>query len=116
MGEGWGLTSIEHAITGNAQIVPNHSACSEIFQDVGLLVGAPIPYTLDNIMTTGYLVDINKLANTMQFCYENTEEVAKLGKQGLLKFSSPEYSWERISNRWYDIFKEAIDGTKMADE
>jgi glycosyltransferase involved in cell wall biosynthesis len=29
MGEGWGLINVEHAVTGAAQIVPDHSACRD---------------------------------------------------------------------------------------
>ncbi len=34
MGEGWGLVSMEHAATRRAQIVPQHSACEEIWQGI----------------------------------------------------------------------------------
>jgi D-inositol-3-phosphate glycosyltransferase len=35
MGEGWGLVSFEHGATGGAQIVPEHTACAELWADVG---------------------------------------------------------------------------------
>ena len=31
MGEGWGLVSFEHGGAGAAQIVPEHSACEELW-------------------------------------------------------------------------------------
>ena len=31
MGEGWGLVSFEHASTGAAQIVPDHTACAALW-------------------------------------------------------------------------------------
>ena len=31
MGEGWGLVSVEHGAAGAAQIVPDHSACAELW-------------------------------------------------------------------------------------
>jgi D-inositol-3-phosphate glycosyltransferase len=38
MGEGWGLVSFEHAATGAAQVVPDSSACSELWDGVAELV------------------------------------------------------------------------------
>ncbi|MEM9304966.1 MAG: glycosyltransferase [Pseudomonadota bacterium] len=39
-GEGWGLVSLEHAATGATQIVPDHSACRELWRHHGILVPA----------------------------------------------------------------------------
>src|SRR4030095_984294 len=38
MGEGWGLVSCEHGAAGAAQIVPDHSACGELWRDKGELI------------------------------------------------------------------------------
>jgi hypothetical protein len=38
MGEGWGLASFEHAAAGAAQVVPNHTACSEIWRERAELI------------------------------------------------------------------------------
>ena len=37
-GEGWGLISFEHGATQSAQIVPNHTACKELWRNNGLLI------------------------------------------------------------------------------
>ena len=40
MGEGWGLVSFEHGAAGAAQIVPDHTACAEIWSGRGELIRA----------------------------------------------------------------------------
>lgn len=108
LGEGWGLTNVEHASTGAPQIVPNHSACRELFHDCGILVPANIPIVFDNICTTGYQCRAEDVAAGMQAIYEgalgekslyNTLSVA-----GYTKFNSPEYSWEEIAKTWHKLF------------
>ncbi|MBZ0114968.1 MAG: glycosyltransferase [Thermoanaerobaculia bacterium] len=37
-GEGWGLVSFEHAAAGGRQVVPDHSACAELWREHGILV------------------------------------------------------------------------------
>ena len=38
MGEGWGLVSFEHGAAGAAQIVPDHSACAELWRGRGEMI------------------------------------------------------------------------------
>lgn len=108
MGEGWGLTSIEHAITKSAQIVPNHSACAEIFMGCGELVNPKLSYTFDHSMTVGKLVDPVDVAISMEKLYTDTTYRETLEKKAFEKFSDPKYSWKEIANRWNNVFLEAI--------
>lgn len=108
LGEGFGLVSIEHAVTGAPQIVPNHSACTEIYRDCGLLVPKAMPYTLDNINTTGYLVKARDVANKLEELYTSPKLYADLSKKSLDKFTSPDYSWDNISQQWDKLFDEEL--------
>lgn len=106
LGEGWGLTNIEHTMTGGVQIVPNHSALGELYHDCGVLVPAYYKYTMDNIMTVGKLVRPEDMAEAMLKLYLNKDEYTRLQKAGLTKFSDPKYSWKEISTTWYKLFLE----------
>jgi len=108
MGEGWGLTSIEHAITGAPQIVPNHSACREVFHDCGLLVPVVTNFTFDNSMTIGQLISPEGLAEKMNQIYTDTALYKELSDASIAKFSSLKYSWVEISNQWDKIFTEVL--------
>ena len=107
VGEGWGLTSIEHAATGAPQIVPNHSALSEVYKDCGLLVKTTMPFTLETT-TTGYLVHEKDVAKAMETLYTNRELYDDLSKKSTEKFTSSTYNWHEIARMWYNLFLDTI--------
>jgi len=109
MGEGWGLTSVEHAMTGAPQIVPDHSACAEIFIDCGLLVPTITEFTFDNSMTEGALVSPEGLAEKMDLLYTDKDLYKTLSKKSLDKFSDDKYSWKTIAGMWDTLFSEVLD-------
>lgn len=104
MGEGWGLTNVEHATTGAVQLVPNHSACRELFTDCGLLMNTCGEFMFDNSQTVGKLVSADEVAQRLEYLYRNPEERERLAKLGYEKFTSKEYTWEYISKQWDDLF------------
>jgi D-inositol-3-phosphate glycosyltransferase len=108
LGEGWGLTSIEHAMTGAPQIVPDHSACAEIFSDCGLLVPVVAKITFDNTMTAGGLVSPQGLAEKMNLLYSDRTLYKKLSQKSIEKFSDPKYTWKEIAKQWDKIFTEVL--------
>jgi D-inositol-3-phosphate glycosyltransferase len=108
MGEGWGLTSIEHAMTGAPQIVPDHSACREIFSDCGLLVPTITDFTFDNSMTVGRLITPEALAGKMNQIYTDKDLYKELSDKSIEKFSDPRYSWEYIAGQWDKLFTEVL--------
>lgn len=108
LGEGWGLVNIEHAITGAPQVVPDHSALTELYEDCGLLV--PISQSLTNldVMTVGGLVRSESVAQRIEELYTNHDLYNTLSEKGLLKFSSPEYDWINISKKFQNLFEEIV--------
>ena len=107
-GEGWGLTNVEHAITGAAQIVPNHSACAEVFNGVGELIPTVTPITIDKQMTLGQLVSAEGVAESLEKVYSNKDYREQLADAGLEKFSRPEYQWENVAELFDSAFKDVI--------
>lgn len=103
-GEGWGLPNMEHAITGAAQIVPKHSACNELYSDVGLVIPAKQDLMLDNLMTIGKLVKASDFAKGMEQLFSDRELYKKISKDTQEKFLSKEYSWKNISETWNQLF------------
>jgi glycosyltransferase involved in cell wall biosynthesis len=103
-GEGWGLPNMEHAVTGAPQVVADHSALHELYQDCSLLVPANIKTMFDNSMTIGRLVLPEDMAVSMQQLYENKELYKELSQKGKEKFTQEQYSWNTIGKRWSDVF------------
>jgi D-inositol-3-phosphate glycosyltransferase len=108
VGEGFSLPNIEHAVTGAPQVVADHSALHELYLDCGLLIPARIPLTQDKIMTTGYLVTVEDVANKLNEIYTNKILYRTLADKCYKKFTSPEFSWENISKQWDSLFKELM--------
>ncbi len=115
MGEGWGLTSVEHAATGAVQVVPDHSACRELFSDCGVLLKTKVEFTFDNSMTVGRLTDADEVAQKLQLLYENRDKMEEIAERGFKKFTSEEYSWKRIAGLWNELFKEVLNDKAKSD-
>jgi glycosyltransferase involved in cell wall biosynthesis len=108
LGEGWGLTATEHAVSGVPQVVPQHTACAELFEDCGLLI--PIKQT---VFDTETLLDRDfpdplELAKHLETLYTNEELRNSLGQKGLEKFTSEEYQWSNIAKSWKKLFIETL--------
>ena len=108
LGEGWGLCSVEHAVTGAPQIVPDSSACTELFKDVGILVPTVADFTFDGVMTKGKLVSPEGVAEALEIAYIAHKEGKDLGTAGRTKFLLGKYDWKVISEQWYSVFIEAM--------
>lgn len=101
IGEGWGLCNTEHAATGAPQIVPNHSACAELFgKNVGLLVDAPTDIMQTHYMTVGRLPSTEDMAQKMGLFYSRRDIYKAHANACLKKFNSPEYQWESIAGKF----------------
>jgi len=111
IGEGWGLIATEHAATGALQIVPNHSACAELFNDVGILIDAPIPERRNNLLVSK-LPTIETVAEGFETAYDlfvnYKEDYNNLVNKGVEKFTSEELSWDKVAEDWDKLFTEVV--------
>ena len=105
VGEGFGLPNAEHASLGKPQIVPDHSALTELYSDCGLLVPANIKYMLPNITTTAKMIIAEDMAEKMELIYKDKELYKELSKKSKAKFTSDRYSWKYITQQWVELFK-----------
>jgi D-inositol-3-phosphate glycosyltransferase len=105
IGEGWGLVNTEHAAVGVPQIVSDHSACHELFEDCGILVPAPIKIVDPGLNITHYASKAEDVAAAMEKVYTDKTLYAELAKKGYDKFTSEKYSWISITRQWDSLFK-----------
>jgi D-inositol-3-phosphate glycosyltransferase len=115
IGEGWGLVNFEHAATGTAQIVPDHTSLKEIFYGVdriaieswevdrnyGLDRGIPSASHLAELLTN-YYNDRDKLKADGQWCYDMA--------------CMPKYSWENIGKNVAAIINRTLEGPAKSGE
>jgi len=107
LGEGWGLVNTEHAATGVAQVVPDHTSMKEIFNKVrrisieswetdrnyGLERGQVSPDDLADILTM-YYNDRNKLQEDGQWCYKRVHE--------------KQFTWPYVEKRMVDYLSDLL--------
>jgi glycosyltransferase involved in cell wall biosynthesis len=104
-GEGFGLTSVEHAMTGAPQIVPGHSACKELFFDCGVVVPAHIKIAFEKTTTVGRLALAGDLAEALGNLYTNHRYYDALSLAGIRKFGNETFSWDKITDLWDELFQ-----------
>jgi glycosyltransferase involved in cell wall biosynthesis len=102
------LPNTEHACCGKPQIVPNHSACKELFEGYGALISLRASQVNHDTNTVSFIPDPISLAQNLRTLYENKELRKTLGNKGQLKFTSPEYLWGNISNKFKEVFEECL--------
>lgn len=108
LGEGWGLGNTEHAVTGAVQVVPNSSACKELFQDCGKLIDIKDTYTYPGTLTIGKVIDTTSAANILNELYESPDLLQDLSYKCYEKFIQPKYQWSNIALEWDKLFKSVL--------
>ena len=104
LGEGFGLPNAEHAATGAVQIVPDHSALTELYQDCGILVPAKILFSIDGICTTAKMITVEDVVAALELVYKDKALLEKHSNLCYEKFNSEKYSWSYIAQQWFDLF------------
>lgn len=118
IGEGWGLVNFEHAATGVAQIVPDHTSLKEIFNEIPRI---PIEswevdcnYGLDRGVPS-----VDGMVQILNHYYENREDLEKVGKWCYSALQQEKYQWEKIGESVRaivnNVLKESTAGKGFGD-
>jgi D-inositol-3-phosphate glycosyltransferase len=89
-GEGWGLVAFEHGATGAPQVMPNHSACAELWRERALLLDAD---------GCG-VVAVDDVAAALERLYLDDGLRRELGAAARALTASPRFDWDLIADRW----------------
>lgn len=106
--EGWGLVSFEHAATGAAQIVPNHSACKELWQGAALMLEPVMSLTTEQILTEGKYVSPDGVAQALELLYQDPDLLMGMSKAAHENALDPRYQWDAIARRWHELFQNTL--------
>jgi D-inositol-3-phosphate glycosyltransferase len=91
--EGWGLVAFEHAATGAAQVVPDHSACAELWRDRALLVPAG----------PGGAVAPGDVAAALARLHDDQGLRADLAARARAHARSQRFAWETVAVRFGEL-------------
>lgn len=114
MGEGWGLMNTEQAAVGVSQIVPDSSACKELFEDCGFLLPIKDYYTYTGQMTIGTVIDVDAGVEILNRLYNDRLLLKESSAKCAEKFNRPEYQWSNISARWLELFEKVLHDHNVA--
>lgn len=115
LGEGWGLVNTEHAATGVAQVVPDHTSLQEIFDGVrrisieswetdrnyGLERGQPSP---------------DDFAAILNHYYHNREELQMAGEWCYERVHEEQFTWPFIEKQMLKIMNDLLTMESKATE
>jgi D-inositol-3-phosphate glycosyltransferase len=106
MGEGWGLVSLEHGGTGAAQIVPDHSACAELWRGRGELIAPARSYVPEFSVLELSEVSAAGVGAALQNLYGDPHRRQQLAQAAYQAAINPDYSWDSIAARFEKLFAE----------
>jgi glycosyltransferase involved in cell wall biosynthesis len=112
IGEGWGLVNFEHAATGVAQVVPDHTSLREIFNGVRRIENESWEvdrnYGLDRAVPSA-----DDAAYLLERYYEDREVLAADGQWCYDRVTAPEFDWDNIGNKMLKIVDRLLKKQKL---
>jgi D-inositol-3-phosphate glycosyltransferase len=104
MGEGWGLVSFEHGATGAAQIVPDHTACGELWRGHAELIPPARSYVPRFSPLEMGEVSPEGVAEALEALYRDPGRRQKLARAAVSVAQNPAYSWDAVSRQFEELF------------
>lgn len=101
MGEGWGLVSFEHGAAGAAQIVPDHTACAELWRDRAELIQPARSYIPEFSPLEMGEVSPEGVAQALEALYRDPARRQALSRAASVE--DPAHSWEAITRQFDDL-------------
>jgi len=96
-GEGWGLVSFEHASCRKPQIVPNHTACRDIWENAGALADIASWIIDKDLGVERGLVDIEHTVQLLEELQNNPAIYDDVADACYKVTQRAEYRWESIA-------------------
>jgi glycosyltransferase involved in cell wall biosynthesis len=103
MGEGWGLVSCEHGAAGAAQIVPDHTACAELWRGRAELIPPARSYIPEFSVLEMGEVSAQGVARALEALYGDPARRQELARAAVAVAQNPEHSWDAITRQFDDL-------------
>lgn len=96
-GEGWGLVSFEHASCRKPQIVPNHTACKDIWADKALLIDIAEWYVDKDLAVERGVVSTQHAAELLTLLASSTVKYEEVAQKCYDETQQEIYDWGRVA-------------------
>ena len=107
IGEGWGLVNTEHAATGVAQLVPDHTSLKEIFNGVPR-IECHGSETDRNYGLERMLPEPESMAELLTNYYENRMSLKVAGDWCYKRIHEKPFSWPYVQKQMLDIVQSLL--------
>ena len=107
IGEGWGLVNTEHAATGVAQVVPDHTSLKEIFNDIPR-ISCNGSETDRNYGLERLLPDPNSVTDILNYYYEDRNALKAAGNWCYERIHEKQFTWPVITKKMLRIVNEVL--------
>jgi glycosyltransferase involved in cell wall biosynthesis len=104
MGEGWGLVSFEHGAAGAAQIVPDHTACGELWRGSAELIPPARSYVPEFSPLEMGEVSPEGVAAALEALYRDPARRDELARAAVSVAQNPAYSWDAVARQFEELF------------
>jgi glycosyltransferase involved in cell wall biosynthesis len=96
-GEGWGLVSFENASCRKPQVVPNHTACKDIWEGAAQLMDISTWVVDKDLGVERGLIDVKHAAQLLTELYTNSSIYDEVADACYAVTQRPEYRWESVA-------------------
>lgn len=109
LGEGWGMVAFEHAATGAAQLVPDHTAPGVLWMGHAVTLSVSEEVQLRTNPFRMFKVDHEELSEKLITIVNDQAYRRQVGQQCRLRVISPLFSWEHIARQWSALWLGLLD-------
>lgn len=105
-GEGWGLVPFEHAMCKKPQVVPNHTSCSDIWKNKGLLIDVAAWVTDKDLSVERGIVNYKHAAELLDKLYSDPKLYEKVAADCYEVTQNKQYRWDKIAEGFSKAMEE----------
>lgn len=107
IGEGWGLVNTEHAATGVAQVVPDHTSLAEIFDEMPR-IACNAAETDRNYGLERLLPCPESAAEILSYYYDNRNALKEAGEWCYKRITEEAFTWSYITQQMLAIVEKTL--------
>ena len=98
------MVSLEHGATGAAQIVPDHTACAELWSGRAELIEPARSYIPEFTVLEMGEVSPEGVAQALDNLYANPRRRQELARAAFAAAQNPRLAWDAITKQFDDLF------------